>query len=248
MIKKTKKTKVKKPKTHFLTPVSFSKRYESLFNSTKLSDSTVIIENETLNTHKFILRTASDVFQQHFESSDSYTFDTSINSKAAKAVIQFLYTGSVDYSDASLLVTFMLLCNKLKIKNLNELKVPAKVYLNGVLEYIEKDLSNRMSELDSLVESVDFKKMEKEDLTKLYAKKKWLQKSPTFLNQIILKDLSDDESGSEKDSDEEEEEEEEEEDGGSDTKWDKKLHGTNYQIDKKKKLLTHLHQHGKELH
>jgi hypothetical protein len=28
--------------------------------------------------------------------------------------------------------------------------------------------------------------MEKEDLTKLYAKRKWLQKSSSFLNQIIL--------------------------------------------------------------
>jgi len=36
------------------------------------------------------------------------------------------------------------------------------------------------------------KKMEKEDLTKLYAKKKWLQKSTSFLNQIILKDMDDD--------------------------------------------------------
>jgi len=64
--------------------------------------------------------------------------------------------------------------------------------------------------------------MEKEDLTKMYAKKKWLQKSSTFLNQIILKDMSDDESGSEKDSEEEEEEEEEEEGSSSTAVWDPK--------------------------
>jgi len=34
--------------------------------------------------------------------------------------------------------------------------------------------------------------MEKEDLTKLYSKKKWLQKSSSFLNQIIMKDMDDD--------------------------------------------------------
>jgi len=54
--------------------------------------------------------------------------------------------------------------------------------------------------------------MEKEDLTKLYAKKKWLQKSSSFLNIIIMKDMDDDSgsgSGSEKDSEEETEEEEE---------------------------------------
>jgi len=46
------------------------------------------------------------------------------------------------------------------------------VLLNGVISYIEKDLTNRVGEFDTLCESVDFKKMEKEDLTKLYAQKK----------------------------------------------------------------------------
>jgi len=111
----------------------------------------------------------------------------------------------------------MILANNLKIKNLGEFKVPPKVYLNGIIAYVEKDLSNRVGEFDKLVESVNFKKLEKDDLTKLYAKKKWLQKSSTFLNIIIMKDMDDDDasgSGSDKDS-EEEEEEDEEESGGS---------------------------------
>jgi len=66
----------------------------------------------------------------------------------------------------------MLLANKYKTKNLSEFKVPAKVLLNGVISYVEKDLTNRVSEFEGLCESVDFKKMEKEDLTKIYAKKK----------------------------------------------------------------------------
>jgi len=54
--------------------------------------------------------------------------------------------------------------------------------------------------------------MDKEDLTKLYAKKKWLQKSSSFLNQIILKDMDDSEEGSDKDSEDKEEEDEDEDD------------------------------------
>ena len=82
----------------------------------------------------------------------------------------------------------MILANSLSLKNLGEFKVPAKVYLNGIIAYIEKDMS-KVGEFEKLCESVDFKKMEKEDLTKLYSKKKWLQKSSTFLNQIILSKL-----------------------------------------------------------
>jgi len=70
----------------------------------------------------------------------------------------------------------MILANKLKVKNMGEFKVPPKVYLNGILTYVEKDLNNRMSEFDKLVESVNFKKLEKEDLTKMYAKKKMVTK------------------------------------------------------------------------
>jgi len=116
-----------------------------------------------------------------------------------------------------LLLFFTILANKYKTKkNFSEFKLPAKVLLNGVISYVEKDLNNRISEFDNLVESVNFKKLEKEDLTKLYAKKKWLQKSSSFLNIIIMKDMDDDDdddSKSDKSSEEEEEEGEEEEDG-----------------------------------
>jgi len=52
----------------------------------------------------------------------------------------------------------MILANKLKIKNLSEFKVPPKVYLNGIIAYVEKDLNKRTSEFENLVESVNFKK------------------------------------------------------------------------------------------
>jgi hypothetical protein len=103
-------------------------------------------------------------------------------------------------------------------------------------------LTKNLSEFDKLCESVNFKKMEKEELSKLYSKKKWLQKSSTFLNQLILKDMDDDdEDGSEKDSkdsdsdsekdSEEEEESEEEEDGGCKFKFSQ---GSTFKVEKNK--------------
>jgi len=85
--------------------------------------------------------------------------------------------------------------------------------------------------------------MEKEDLTKIYAKKKWLQKSSSFLSQIIAKDMEDSDEGSDKSdksdkSDEEEEEEEEEEedgDGGSLSVFDAKRSHSSWTFDKKTK-------------
>jgi len=126
---------------------------------------------------------------------------------------------------------------------MGEFKVPPKVYLNGILTYVEKDLNNRLSEFDKLVESVNFKKLEKEDLTKMYAKKKWLQKSSSFLNIIIMKDMDDDdESGSDKSekSETEEEEEEEEEEGGSGgvPVYDPKASHSSWTFNKKTKFLS----------
>jgi len=138
----------------------------------------------------------------------------------------------------------MILANKLKVKSIGEFKVPPKVYLNGVLAYVEKDLNNRISEFDNLVESVNFKKLEKEDLTKLYAKKKWLQKSSSFLNIIIMKDMDDDDDDDSKsdksDEEEEEEEEEEGEDGGSGglAVFDPKASHTSWTFNKKTKFMS----------
>jgi len=113
--------------------------------------------------------------------------------------------------------------------------------LNGILAYVEKDLTNRMGEFDKLVESINFKKMEKEDLTKLYAKKKWLQKSSSFLNIIIMKDMDDDDDdGSDKSdkSSETEESEESEEGGSSMPMMDLKRSNSNWAYDKKTKIMT----------
>jgi len=161
----------------------------------------------------------------------------------AKSLVKFFYTGSLEYTNEESLVSFMILANKYKVKNLGEFKVPPKVYLNGILAYVEKDLNNRLGEFDKLAESINFKKMEKEDLTKLYAKKKWLQKSSSFLNIIIMKDMDDDSegSGSSKDSEDEESESKESSDeeggGGSLAVFDPKASHSSWTYDKKTKMM-----------
>jgi len=60
------------------------------------------------------------------------------------------------------------------------LRFQEKTLLNGIISYVEKDLTNRVSEFDSLCENVDFKKFEKEDLQKLYSKKNGYKKVIPF--------------------------------------------------------------------
>jgi hypothetical protein len=40
-------------------------------------------------------------------------------------------------------------------------KIPGKTLLNGIVNYTEKDLNNRYSTFENLIETVDFKKIEK---------------------------------------------------------------------------------------
>jgi len=203
----------------------------------KYSDMSVKFEKsgDVYPAHTFILASQSEAFEKLND--NQYVFASDQDEESAKSLIKFFYTGTLEYTNETQLVTFMILANKLKVKNIGEFKVPPKVYLNGILAYVEKDLSNRISEFDSLVESVNFKKLEKEDLTKMYAKKKWLQKSSSFLNIIIMKDMDDDdEDGSDKSSEEEEEEEEEYgESGGGLPMIDLKASNTGWSYDKKTK-------------
>jgi len=39
----------------------------------------------------------------------------------------------------------MIVSNKYKVKNINEFKIPGKTLLNGIISYVEKDLTNRVS-------------------------------------------------------------------------------------------------------
>jgi hypothetical protein len=243
--KKEKKTKQKKAKQVIASSQSFSKRYSATFNNKHLSDFTVTIGDTSYATHKIILCSNSEHFEK-LAGESSFSFPKEDDAEAAKSLIKFYYEGIFEYTDDSAVVIFTLLANKYKTKNFGEFKLPAKVLLNGIITYVEKDLTNRQSEFDTLCESVNFKKMEKEDLQKLYSKKKWLQKSSSFLNQIILKDMDDGEdgSGSEKDSEEgsdkeSEESEEEEESGGGIPKFMPKLSSSSCSYSNKNRTATY---------
>jgi len=198
-----------------------------------------------LDCHKLVLVSTSEFFEKLIlgeEKHSSYTFPKEGNEVVVKDLIKFLYTGSLDYTDDTNLVQFTLLANKYKVKYINEFKIPGKVLLNGILSYVEKDLTNRVSEFEGLCEMVDFKKFEKEDLQKIYKKKKWIQKSSVFLNALLLKDADSEVSGSESKSDGSESKsdgsDEEEESGGS-LKWDKKLSSSYYTYSNKDKTCTY---------
>jgi len=96
----------------------------------------------------------------------------------------------------------MIISNKYLIKEIKDFKVSAKVLLNGIISYVEKDLEKRVEEFETLCERVDFRKIEKDELLKVYKKKKWIQKSSTFLSALVLKDAENEEDSDEKDSDE----------------------------------------------
>jgi len=115
------------------------------------------------------LKGNSDFFEKL--DGDSFSFPTEDDQTAAKSLLKYYYEGVYEYTEESAVVIFTILANKYKTKNFTEFKLPAKVLLNGIISYVEKDLTNRAQEFETLCESVNFKKMEKEDLTKLYGKK-----------------------------------------------------------------------------
>jgi len=179
-MKKLKKKNQKKVKLAFCTSESFSKKFEHLYGNKKYSDFSIKFEEsgEVLPAHQIVFAQSSDLFEALIkdgkikENNNEYLVTKEENEFLMKSLFKFFYTGAVDYSDESALVSFMILSNKYKVKNIKEFKIPGKTLLNGVIAYVEKDLTNRVSEFDTLVASIDFKKFEKEDLTKIYAKKK----------------------------------------------------------------------------
>jgi hypothetical protein len=57
-----------------------------------------------------------ETFEKHFENASSYEFSTQSDDTAAKNMVKFLYTGSLEYSNDTDLVLFMILSNSLKVK------------------------------------------------------------------------------------------------------------------------------------
>jgi hypothetical protein len=107
--KKEKKVKTKKPKVVMLQSQSYSKRYDSLYNNKKYSDFTVKFESgsEPVSCHKFVLGSNSEFFEKL--EGNEFTFPKEDDEKAVVALLNFYYSGSLDYSDESSVVAFMLL-------------------------------------------------------------------------------------------------------------------------------------------
>jgi len=125
-----------------------------------------------------VLTSSSQYFETLFESGMSESINNEIlidkdeNEELFKDFIKFLYTGCIDCTDQARLVEFMIIANKYLVKNLKDYKVSAKVLFNGIVAYVEKDLEKRFSQFETLIESIDFKKFEKDDLLKIYSKKR----------------------------------------------------------------------------
>jgi len=152
---------------------------------------------------KNILAAGSTHFSELFEKDDSVK-EVTLNEDPDlfKAYLKFLYTGTFDIAKEDKIIPFILTANKYKTKNIKEFKIPGKVVLKGILAYVEGDMKNRVGEFESLIQSVNFKKIDKDELKK-YGKKsqdKWLTKNTAWLNVIVSKNS--DESEDTKDSDE----------------------------------------------
>jgi hypothetical protein len=113
---KKNKTKTKKPKQVISNPQSFSKRYAHLFNNQNLSDFTITVGSEKIFSHKFILSSNSDFFENLLNES-SFTFPSEEDSSTVKSLIKFYYDGVFEYTEDSAVFLFTLLANKVRYFN-----------------------------------------------------------------------------------------------------------------------------------
>jgi len=80
----------------------------------------------------------------------------------------------------------MIISNKYLVKNKDFKKIPSKILLNGIVNYINQDL-NRVAEFDYLAENIDFKKLNRKELIQTYKKNTWLGKCSLYLTEILHK-------------------------------------------------------------
>jgi len=190
-----KKGKKVKQKIAYLNPDVYAKQFENLFNNKKDSDLTIKFNSgNVLHVHRIVLANMSEHFKTVIENGEvknEIVVGEEENEAVFTSVIKFLYTGSYDYGKQEEIVQFVIYAHNYNVKNIKELKIPPKVILEAIMTYVEKDLNTRYQEFDTLIENVDFRKMEKEALVKISKKKKWIKQSTNFLNQILLKDHDD---------------------------------------------------------
>jgi len=186
----------------FYKPKVYSTFYENLFNNKKYSDLLLKFENSstTIHAHKSILASSSDTFKDLILKDENVNEITlNEDDKTFSEFIKFLYTGCFDLKKEEATFSLFLLFNKYKVKNPKDYKLPALKILKGLIAYIEKDLDKKQSEFDDLVELINFKKVDVDDLKKIGKKTKWLQKNSKWLNVIVKKKDESDESGSDSD-------------------------------------------------
>jgi len=188
-----------KSKYVFWSSNAYSLIYPNYFNNKKFSDIVIKFQESgnLVYCHKIILENSSEYFAKLFnsgmseEKNNEIIIDKSDNEEIFIDYLKFLYTGSYEFSDESKFILFSITANKY-LTETKDLKIPAKSYLNGIIAYVEKDLENRKALLENLLENVNFKSIERDDLLKVYKKKKFLQTSTTFLNILLTKDADSD--------------------------------------------------------
>jgi hypothetical protein len=108
---------------------------------------------------------------------------------------------------------------------LKNLKIPPKIYLNGLIQYVEKDVEKNSIEFETLIDNCDFKKLKPEYVKKLFKKKIFLQNSIKFLKKAFESiDKGSDDEKSNSGSDSEKSSSEEEEEGNGVPKFQKKFY------------------------
>jgi hypothetical protein len=55
---------------------------------------------------------------------------------------------------------------------MKEFKIPGKVVLKGIISYVEGDMTNRVKEFETLIQSVNLKKIDKDELKVFFLIKK----------------------------------------------------------------------------
>jgi hypothetical protein len=174
MSKKKDDKTTEKNKIAYFTKEAFSKHFSHLYNNEKYSDIIIKFEekDDFLFCHKSVLYYSSEFFEKKIdENSHQIIIPKEDDPASVKNIIKFLYTGSFDSSDSAQLVSFLQLSTKFGLKDSNDIKLSGKIVLNSVIDWIEQDLENRKDKFDVLLDNIDFQKVKKNDLKKIYSKK-----------------------------------------------------------------------------
>jgi hypothetical protein len=113
------------PKTKEFTSLEkdiYPKIYQNYVNSKSFSDFQIKIEGSdtVFYTHKIILAANSEgnslnqrkVFEEYVKDHQEYKFQKETNEDVIKLVLQFIYNGTLDYSQKEIIIPFLVLSKK----------------------------------------------------------------------------------------------------------------------------------------